>query len=209
MLEAGLAIDVESTPVSSLHDIPTSSYKLQVSKGSSVESYFRNSKNGTAQKRIVDANKLVVEDNMNERKTFRRMVEGNQDVNTLLMGVIQPLQYLPEWTCGGKSVKIDYRKINNGMIYQKNWAFRKLFDYHLLRMKEEGEIDRIKSNYFGKLKMVCPKEIMRPYSMLETMGANYFFVLGLATSFVTWLLEICIHHYHDISSKIPWTNIHN
>ena len=81
---------------------------------------------------------------------FRRMVNGNQDVNTLLMGVIQPLQYLPEWNCGGKCVKVDYRKINNGMIYQKNWAFRKLFDYQLLRLKEDGEIDRIKKNYFGK-----------------------------------------------------------
>ena len=86
---------------------------------------------------------------MNERKTFRRMVNGNQDVNTLLMGIIQPLEYLPEWNCGGKSVKVDYRKINNGMIYQKNWAFRKLFDYQLLRLKEDGEIDRIKKNYFG------------------------------------------------------------
>ena len=209
MLEAGLAIDVETAPVTSLNDIPTSRYKIQVSKGSSVESYFRNSKKHTAQKQIVDANKLVVEDKMNERKIFRRMVNGNQDVNTLLMGVIQPLQYLPEWNCGGKSVKVDYRKINNGMIYQKNWAFRKLFDYQLLRLKEDGEIDRIKKNYFGKLKMVCPKKLKNPYSMLETMGANLYFGLGLIASFITWLFEIAFHHIQSMGNRVSWINIRN
>ena len=36
MLEAGLAIDVETAPVTSLTDIPTSSYKIQVSKYTST-----------------------------------------------------------------------------------------------------------------------------------------------------------------------------
>ena len=189
MLEAALAIEIEHPPVNSLDDIVKSTYKIQVSKGGSVESYFRKSKINTVQNEIVHMNKLVVEDKMNERKVFRRMVNGIQDVNTLLMGVIQPLQYLPEWTCGGKSVKLDYRKINNGIIYQKNWPFRKLFDYHLLRLKEEGEVDRIKRNYYGHFDIICSKEFMKPYSMLETMGANIIFIVGLVLSFLIWILE--------------------
>ena len=192
MLYAALAIDIEHSPVTSLNDIVSSNYKLQVSKGSSVESYFRSSKNNTAHKQIVDANKLVVEDNMNERKVFKRMVNGSQDTNTLLMGVLQPLQYLPEWRCGGRSVNVDYRKINNGWIYQKQWPFRTLFDYHLLRLKEEGEVDRIKSRYYEEIALVCHNEGIKPYTMTEIMVLYMLFGIGFLLSFMVWVLEI---HY--------------
>ena len=46
-------------------------------------------------------------------------------------GVAQPIHLLKEYPCQLQSVPGDYRKIGNGMLFQKHWPYTKIINHHL------------------------------------------------------------------------------
>ena len=149
MLGASLAIEHDRMPVTSLSDVLKTQYKLQVSKGSSVEAYFLNAEENTVHKQIVETNKLVAKVGLKDVDIFRSVANGTSlDDQILFFGVYQAITYLPEWTCKVASVKMDYRTVSNGLIFQKNWKFTEIFNYHLLKLKNEGILDQITKKYY-------------------------------------------------------------
>ena len=57
--------------------------------------------------------------------------DGSSD---LLLAIFQPIEKLDVYPCTISSIKQDYRKIGNGMVYQKDWPYTKLFNHHLLKV---------------------------------------------------------------------------
>ena len=53
---------------------------------------------------------------------------GSSDI---LFGVYQPIEVLPEYPCEFTSLPIDYRKLGNGMLFQKDWPYTKLINHQL------------------------------------------------------------------------------
>ena len=45
---------------------------------------------------------------------------------------------MPEYPCQLASVPVDYRKIGNGLIFQKDWPYTRLFNKHLNEVLERG-----------------------------------------------------------------------
>ena len=43
---------------------------------------------------------------------------------------------MKEYPCTLASVPIDYRKLGNGMLFQKNWPYSALINFHLFKVGE-------------------------------------------------------------------------
>ncbi len=64
--------------------------------------------------------------------------------------MFQPLSTRPEFPCKVTSLNYDYRPLGNGLIFQKGWPLTKLFNYHLLKMEEEGVINQLRRRWIRK-----------------------------------------------------------
>ena len=69
--------------------------------------------------------------NKNIKCQFIEITDGTNDI---LFGVYQPIRMMKEYPCTISSVPIDYRKLGNGMVFQRNWAYSKLINFHLLKV---------------------------------------------------------------------------
>ena len=185
MLGASHAIKDQKPPIASLEDIWQSDYKLHVSNGSSVEKLFINGGPNSIYKQLIQANKLISDSK--DVETFIRMANNSLEEEDLIFGVYQPLRILPEWSCNISSVDIDYFKISNGIIFQKNWRFTELFNYHLLQLKEEGIIDQISNKYYRTNR--CPAEPLKSSTLTETKTAYIMLVVGFVASFIFFSCE--------------------
>ena len=45
---------------------------------------------------------------------------------------------------------MDYRKLGNGLIFQKHWVYKELINFHLFKMYEEGIIDSLAKKWIRK-----------------------------------------------------------
>ena len=60
----------------------------------------------------------------------------SDDSVNLRIGVAQPIIHVvKEYPCKLKSVPGDYRKIGNGMLFQKDWPYTNLINYHLYNVR--------------------------------------------------------------------------
>ena len=58
------------------------------------------------------------------------------------------------YPCRLEAVRREYRKIDNGMVYQKNWPFTRLFNHHLLILKERGIFVQIQNVHMDYHKVI-------------------------------------------------------
>ena len=65
----------------------------------------------------------------------------------LVFGVYQPIKIRDDYPCLITSVPKDYRKIGNGYIFQKDWPYKDLINFHLLKMYEEGIINSLSNKW--------------------------------------------------------------
>ena len=194
MLGASLAIEIEREgPVTSLEGVLNSNYKLQVSKGSSVEAYFRDAPNSSVPKRLIVANKLLAKQ-INERDLLRKVKNGSLEHYILPFEVFQALHYLPEWSCGISSVKVDYRPITNGLIFRKNWPFTELINHHLLILKERGHLEEIRKRYLGHSELDCNTRTVEPATITTTFSLYILMITGLLSSFISFLFELSTNY---------------
>ena len=60
----------------------------------------------------------------------------SDDSVDLRIGVAQPIIHVvKEYPCKLGSVPGDYRKIGNGMLFQKDWPYTKLINHHLYNVR--------------------------------------------------------------------------
>ena len=189
MLGASIAITIDHPPVNSFHDILKSEYKLYVTKGTSVEKLFLEANQSTTYERILKSRKLV-SDVAGEQDIVRKIRNGSLNDHTLFFGVYQPIRWFTEWSCSMSSVKVDYRKVSNGLVFQKNWKFAKIVNYHLLLQKENGILNEIQSNYHKTMESICKAQDIMPARFAETMSLYVLMAIGFSAS----LLLFCIEH---------------
>lgn len=96
--------------------------------------------------------------------------------------------------------KIDYipqaNVVNAGMIFQKNWPFTKLFNYHLLRMKEEGILDRLLVEYMNRIKRSCDgdqriRSVIKHPKPIESDKILFLYVI-LASGFLFAIFSLFV-----------------
>ena len=66
------------------------------------------------------------------------------------MGIFEATNQYPQYPCQVLAGHRQYRKRDNGMVFQQNWPFTKLFNYHLFKMRERGILQQLQLNYWNK-----------------------------------------------------------
>ena len=87
-----------------------------------------------------------------------------------------------------------------GMIFKKNWPYTKLFNFHLLQIRESGMLDHILHKYKKNIKTTCPNEqrisiVLKkftPVGMEKTIFLYILISLGLFFSSVVLISELYI-----------------
>lgn len=70
--------------------------------------------------------------------------------NAVLIGVYQPLSTRAEYPCQVTSLPVDFRQVGNGFVYQKDWPYTRLFNYHFLKVRlSEVVMIEVKGRFFG------------------------------------------------------------
>ena len=140
MISASLAVKIYKPPIDTIEEILHSPYNLMITNGSSVHDMFENAAENSTYKQIVNSGKLVLtkQDPLGFSMGLKALIEnGSSD---LVFAVYQPIKISPYYPCLITSVPKDYRKIGNGYIFQKDWPYKDLINFHLLKMYEEGII---------------------------------------------------------------------
>ena len=94
--------------------------------------------------------------------------------------------------------------VNSGLIFTKNWPFTKLFNYHLLRMKEEGILDRLLLPYINKIQKSCPgdrkiRSAIKDPTPIESEKILFLYVIlsmGFSISLILLLFEFIYQLFH-------------
>ena len=143
MISASLAVKIYKPPVDSIEDILQSPFNLIIANGTSVHEMFKNAPVNSTYKQLLDSGKLVLsKSDLSGLQTI--ITESSSD---LVLGVYQPLKIRPEYPCLIASVPKDYRRIGNGYIFQKDWAYTNLINFHLFKMYEEGIINSLSKKW--------------------------------------------------------------
>ena len=207
MIGASLTIQNDHIPVQSLSDVVKFNYKVVATKGTSVEKYFLESKRGSPPHQIMKDNRLIAEQTSSQ-PIIKSMLDGSLANDILFVGVYQPLQYSSGWSCRMTSVKADYRKIGNGMIFQKNWPFTNIFNQQLIRLKEEGYLDALQRRYNQMHRSKCYGISISPISMTDTMSLYVMMAIGMLLSAIVLLMEKLLMYFKIKTQPSP-KNAHN
>ena len=194
MLGASLAIKLYREPVSSLEELLRSDLKVAVAANSSIQDYFSDATSTSIQAQIwreklqPEADKAFLSSTFN----FTQQMALGQVTDTILFGVFQSISgYGGHYPCRIQSVKRDYRKIDNGMIYQKNWPFTRLFNFHLFKMHERGVLRQIQNKHLEYGKTDCGLSEPRTIGLINCATLAVLLVIGYILAFLTFILEFC------------------
>ena len=132
-----------------------------------------------------------------------KMLSGKTEASkSILLDSTEGLIFNPNYPCN-----IDYIKstpkdaiLTVGMIFKKNWPYTKLFNFHLLQMRESGMLDHILQKYTKNIKTTCPDEqrisvVLKkftPVGMEKTIFLYVLILAGLFFSSIVFISELYI-----------------
>ena len=197
-----VAVDFEAPPVNSFKEILNSDYHLAVAEDSAFDDITKQVNPPADLQNLEDKGKI---------KRFscgpdcyvEKMLRGKTEASkSILLDSREGLISNPNYPCN-----IDYIKstpkdaiLTVGMIFKKNWPYTKLFNFHLLQMRESGMLDHILHKYKKKIKTTCPNEqrisiVLKkftPVGMEKTIFLYILISLGLFFSSVVLISELYI-----------------
>ena len=193
MLGASLAIKLYREPVSSLEELLDSDLKVAIAANSSIQDYFSKANSTSIQAKIWREKLQNKEDSfLSSTFNFTEKMAQNEVSDTILFGVFQSISgYGGHYPCRIQSVKRDYRKIDNGMIYQKNWPFTRLFNFHLFKMHERGVLRQIQNKHLEYSKTDCGLSEPRTIGLVNVASLAVLLTIGYVLAVLTFILEFC------------------
>ena len=204
ILVAFVTIEIDQPPVISLDEIPISNHRLAVYKNTGMDEIFRNAAPGSVEYKIKEGKKILHFVGVHD--FIDKMVNGEHVAsNTILFYHNQVPPYSEHYPCKLSNIK-SYQQNNKqtmGMVFKKNWPFTKLVNYHLLKMKEIGTLDRLYEPYLKTTRKSCPHEqlIRHIISKPKPVGTNTTFTLylvvfsGILCAFICMFIEILYKKY--------------
>lgn len=180
MLGASLAIQIYRDPVTNLEDVLKSDYRLVIAANSSIQDYFSDAPKDSIQgliwsRKLVDSGAFI-KDTLN----FTHELANGQHAKTLFFDVFQTISgYGGHYPCQIEAVRRQYRKIDNGMVFQKHWPFTKLFNHYLLKLRERGVLHQIQSNYLHYTKEDCGQSQPREVGLVNIVSLLTLLISGL------------------------------
>ena len=77
---------------------------------------------------------------------FNLVIFAEKSSQKLMIAVYQPVKMYPEYPCVLTSVPRDYRKIGNGLVFEKNWPYTRFINFHLLKVPSFKKVVKLAKN---------------------------------------------------------------
>jgi len=125
--------------------------------------------------------------------------------SAVLIAVFQPLTTHESYPCEVTSLPIDLRPRGNGLIFRKNWPYTQLFNYHLLKMHEEGIVNQLRKSWVrARDASTCSAEAgRRPQAGLEHVVSLFMlWAVGLGIAGAVWMAEFVYRKCLNASEAI-------
>ena len=71
--------------------------------------------------------------------------------------------------------KKEYRKLDNGMVYQPDWPYKQLFNFHLMKMKERGLIYQLQKKYWKDRNEPCESKGICNTHLIRSLTVYVYF----------------------------------
>ena len=176
----------------------TSQYSLAIPKGGTTEKMFLNAIEESDEHQLAQNDKIVTYSEPLD-KFIDIMVRNEQIASeTILFHYREAAQTSKHYPCKLAQITGSNRKAPPGvMAFMKGWPWTELFNYHLLRMKESGLMERLYQINMIKRRRSCPHEysinrIMkepRPVGTDKTFSLYIALLIGFLSSLVFFLME--------------------
>ena len=73
-------------------------------------------------------------------------------------------------------------------IFQKDWPFTHVINYHMVRMLEDGSLERIRQRWLPKA-MLCNDDSIEPSNILDIFTLGVVLIIGGIIALVSLLIE--------------------
>ena len=210
-LVAFIVADIDTPPVQSLGEIRMSDYYLALLKNTVYDDMFLQAKRDPAdsQYKLLAKSDKIVRFSGDTHKYIEKMVTGkNEARKSILFWSLAAARFNKHYPCRLGYIKSAPRNAiqNVGMIFKKNWPYKNLINYHLLKMSETGMLDRLLDPYENAKKKSCPNEVKirstlkqtKPIGSDKTIFLYSILCLGFIVAFIFLFLEFV---YQNLCKK--------
>ena len=197
VLVAFLAAEEDSPPVDNLRGLMNTGLSLAISKGSAMDTVFVNGSPESVEYQLDKMGKVVRFNKIN-RYIDLMMEKESKASQTILFYLYDVVQDNDHYPCKLAKIKHSNRKApTTTMMFQKNWPWKDLFNYHLLAMKESGLMERLYKRTMIKPRTICPhhhtiNRIVKepgPIGTSKTFSLYLILLLGMAASLLFFWVE--------------------
>ena len=137
------------------------------------------------------------------------MVAGKKEASkSILFWSLAAIRFNKHYPCRLGYIESAPRKSIQlaGMIFKKNWPYKNLINYHLLKMSETGMLDRLLDPYENAEKKSCPNEVKIRSTLKQTkpIGSDktIFLYSILCSGFIVAFIFLCLEFlYQNLCNK--------
>ena len=199
MLGASLAIKIEEKPFSSIESIADSSQRLIVEDQTLIHGLIIN---GTSKdlSQLNNAKLHATNYFENPKRAFEKMLNGTWS-RSIILGQSDTIEQYTEYPCLINNLDI-VPPVQRwlGFVYQKNWPFAKLFDWHLRNIvRDTGLYNKL---YHEKIhKRICPSPKVTATHFPQTVVLFTLLGIGFLATSCIFIAEFFMT---PLSREIPW-----
>ena len=190
MLGASLAITKEHPPINSMEEVLDSDYDIITMGGTNYEAFFTKA-DKDSYLYTISKKKLILEnwDSDSPMAAILLNILKTRKSNVLvLVDNAETPSHHPELACHFSKIDEEYSNIGVGFIFQKHWPFTQVINYHMLKILEDGSLERIRQRWLPKA-MLCNEDSIEPSNILDIFTLVVVLIIGGIIAMVSLLIE--------------------
>ena len=186
-----LAVHIAHYPLADLADIPGTNLILGTIGGATTSSYFEDANRDSPQKKVWPIVRRNLE--KDNESGLKRVAEDDNFAFFMYENAGKASDLYP---CQVSIVGPGYLKINEAFGFPRGSPLKDLFDYHLVRMRENGILYKIVAKWQmdNSLRVTCQHDIGSELGVGDLLGIFLILCSGLTLACVSVLLERLAYH---------------
>lgn len=180
-------------------------YKLIIEKGTAYINYF-----SSATPNDNPVNYEIWKDFNQETQLFDNQFDIEkaliEDGNNVFFGpVTATLVNFVSVPCNVSAVSGDYFKVSIAWPTQKNFPFLASLNFHLTKIKETGQLERIMRKYLSSHNVACESSDFKPIEIFNIFTAFLLLLVGVLFAVIAAVSEKCFLGHKKNSEKRLFT----
>ena len=136
-------------------------------------------------------NAYLLPKSQDEVASMKKILNGTYS-NALLLTNNMAIESMPDYPC--KINKLDLVAATQwvGFVYPRNWTYAKLFDWHLIKLRESGLFNRILAQHLKGHKECPSEQIIGAANFMQIFSSCTLLLIGFIITVLFLLLEVFI-----------------